>query len=366
MRAVLRLALSLLLLLAAADIARADFAAGFAAFQKGRYPAALKELRPLAEAGDTRAQFLLGRMYRDGLGVKKSAGKAFDWLTKAADGPDADRYAMHDLAVLYERGQGTKKDLGKAVELYRRAAARGVPAAMFNLGVLLARGEGVKRDLPGGLRLVFRAYEAGHPGAAASFDKLAPAVGGDPPAAGRWRSVAYLGPADDPNQRNLASVGKLALGLELQLGRGRFSLGRLGCRRPVFVADSVDPAVLLEAGAGATRAFPAEELATGAPVKTAEIVCDRAVKASLGVLGDGRLLLAALGGYLVMEPAPSPRVEEAQRRLEGLGHDPGPADGVFGDKTAAAIETYQATAGLPVTGSLDEALLERLRQEPAP
>jgi TPR repeat protein len=361
-----RAALCLLLVLALgpamAPAAWADFAAGFAAFQKGRYAVALKELRPLAKAGDKRAQFLLGRMYRDGLGVKKSAGTAFDWLSKAAEGADGDRYALHDLAVLYERGTGTKKNLDKAVALYRRAVARGVPSSMLNLGVLMSRGEGLKRDLAGGLLLIWRAYEAGHAEAGATFDKLAKAVGGDPPAAGRWRSVAYAGPGDDPNMHNLPSVAKLALGIELRLGRAAFELGRLRCKKPVFLTSSIELGALVDHDVGLTRVFRPESLGPAQePVRTLEVVCDRTVRASIGLLDDGRLLLAALGGYLIMEPAPSARVEEAQRRLAALGYDAGSADGVFGDKTAAAISAFQAAAGIPVSGGLDEPLLERLR-----
>jgi localization factor PodJL len=270
--------------------------------------------------------------------------------------------------VLYERGQGTAKDLDQAVALYRRAAARGVPSSMLNLGVLMTRGEGVKRDLSAGLLLIYRAYEAGHPDAAAYFDKLAKAVGTDPPAAGRWRSVAYVGPADDPNMRNLPSVGKLALGIELRLGRARFELGRLSCPKPVFLASAVEPVALLDDGVGASRSLDPAVLgaaAAGDPVRTVEVVCNRTVRASLGLLDDGRLLLAALGGYLVMEPAPSPRVEEAQQLLAELGYDPGDADGVFGNRTAAAIQAFEVAAGAAVTGGLDDALLELLRARAA-
>lgn len=42
-----------------------------------------------------------------------------------------------------------------------------------------------------------------------------------------------------------------------------------------------------------------------------------------------------------------------QVRLTELGHDPGPADGIFGQKTAAAVRAFQAAQGLPVTGTVD-------------
>ncbi|TPW32282.1 lytic murein transglycosylase [Martelella alba] len=49
-----------------------------------------------------------------------------------------------------------------------------------------------------------------------------------------------------------------------------------------------------------------------------------------------------------------------QRRLNQAGYDAGSADGVFGDRTRAAIAAYQKDNGLPVTGEPSKALLDRL------
>ena len=53
----------------------------------------------------------------------------------------------------------------------------------------------------------------------------------------------------------------------------------------------------------------------------------------------------------------------AQIRLKLIGFDPRGADGIFGPRTADAIQLFQANAGLPPTGVMDEttrvALLER-------
>ncbi len=46
-------------------------------------------------------------------------------------------------------------------------------------------------------------------------------------------------------------------------------------------------------------------------------------------------------------------VRQAQQRLKQLGFDPGPADGLPGAATAAALRAYQRQKGLRVTGHLD-------------
>ncbi len=53
--------------------------------------------------------------------------------------------------------------------------------------------------------------------------------------------------------------------------------------------------------------------------------------------------------------------QELQRRLTAKGFDTDGTDGVVGSKTIAAIEAYQASAGLPVTGAPSLELLNRLR-----
>ncbi len=54
------------------------------------------------------------------------------------------------------------------------------------------------------------------------------------------------------------------------------------------------------------------------------------------------------------------KVKTLQLRLEIQGYDPGPIDGVFGRKTAAAVKQFQETQGLAATGAVDEATWEAL------
>ncbi|MAE45129.1 MAG: hypothetical protein CMF63_09220, partial [Magnetovibrio sp.] len=49
-------------------------------------------------------------------------------------------------------------------------------------------------------------------------------------------------------------------------------------------------------------------------------------------------------------PIPATLIRKIQRSLAQLGYAPGPADGIIGSKTRAAIQAFQAVAGLAETG----------------
>ncbi|MEE9547346.1 MAG: hypothetical protein V3V65_07600, partial [Hyphomicrobium sp.] len=70
---------------AAGTTARADFDAGWKAYQRGDFAVAMAEWRPLAEQGHALAQYNMGVIYDEGRGVESSRAKAIEWWTKAAD-----------------------------------------------------------------------------------------------------------------------------------------------------------------------------------------------------------------------------------------------------------------------------------------
>jgi hypothetical protein len=70
--------------------------------------------------------------------------------------------------------------------------------------------------------------------------------------------------------------------------------------------------------------------------------------------------LAAAHSVLLTEGLPDTRVRAAQAYLAYHGLDPGPADGVVGARTRAALQTFQHKVGLPASGEIDDATLERL------
>ncbi|MFQ5619315.1 MAG: tetratricopeptide repeat protein [Rhodospirillales bacterium] len=122
----------------------AGFSEGVAAYKRGDYAAALRELRPLAERGDAKAQYGLGVMYTKGLGVPQDDAKALQWYRRAAEQGDAGAQTI--LGLMYRNGEGVPQDDAKALQWYRKAAEQGHAIAQNNLGFMYSRGQAVPRD----------------------------------------------------------------------------------------------------------------------------------------------------------------------------------------------------------------------------
>jgi peptidoglycan hydrolase-like protein with peptidoglycan-binding domain len=57
---------------------------------------------------------------------------------------------------------------------------------------------------------------------------------------------------------------------------------------------------------------------------------------------------------------------EIQSRLKELGYEPGLIDGIFGDKTRAAVKAFQHEAGLLSFGIIGDKTLAALSLDAAP
>jgi cell division septation protein DedD len=141
----LRLCAFAVILLAAAPTARADFAAGAAAYDQGDYAAALAEWTAMADAGDARSQLGLGVLCESGRGLTApDLPQAVAWYRAAAAQGSAP--AQNNLALLYATGRGVPLNPVMAGELWHVAAAAGYPLAQFNLALAYERGFGLARD----------------------------------------------------------------------------------------------------------------------------------------------------------------------------------------------------------------------------
>ena len=125
-------------------LAAADWDKGQAAFERGDIATALEEWRPLAEAGDARAQAAIGSLYIHGQGVAVDYAEALRWTRRAAE--QGDVTGQFNMGTIYAGGLGVERDYGTAADWFRRAGEQDDAASRFNLGVLYARGLGVPKD----------------------------------------------------------------------------------------------------------------------------------------------------------------------------------------------------------------------------
>ena len=138
------IALALAAFASAAGSAAADWKTGQSAFEKGDVAAALEAWRPLAEAGDARAQAALGSLYIHGNGVPVDHAEALRWTRLAAE--QGDVTGQFNMGTLHAGGLGVERDYAEAAAWFARAAGQDDAASRFNLGVLHARGLGVPKD----------------------------------------------------------------------------------------------------------------------------------------------------------------------------------------------------------------------------
>jgi hypothetical protein len=124
--------------------ARADFAAGQAAFELGDYQTAYAEFLKSAQGGDSNAETALGVLYDDGHGVPKDQRAAVMWYRKAAE--QGNPQAQLNLGIHYEQAQGIDQDYALALGWYRKAAEQGYAPAEVALGSMYFRGRGAAQD----------------------------------------------------------------------------------------------------------------------------------------------------------------------------------------------------------------------------
>ena len=92
---------------------------GMVAYNRGDYVPAIKLFRPLAQAGNAKAQNVLGTMYRKGEGVAKNSAKAFMWFSIAAKRGDKD--AMAGLQAMSK--EMTPAEMAQAKQMMAACAA---------------------------------------------------------------------------------------------------------------------------------------------------------------------------------------------------------------------------------------------------
>jgi TPR repeat protein len=95
---------------------------GTAAYSRGDYARAVRELAPAASRGNPRAQGQLGFMYENGFGVPQNYAAAADLYRSAA--VQGDVFAQSRLGLSYDKGHGVPKNVILSYKWLDLAAAK--------------------------------------------------------------------------------------------------------------------------------------------------------------------------------------------------------------------------------------------------
>lgn len=120
----------------------ADLQSGRNAYAQKDYAGAMKELAPLAQAGNVDAQVLLGKMYMLGQGVPKNTDTALQWFRAASDQGNAE--AEFFLGAMYLL---PAKDIPQGLKWLRLSAEQGTTEAQLLIGMAYLKGSDLPLDL---------------------------------------------------------------------------------------------------------------------------------------------------------------------------------------------------------------------------
>ncbi len=196
------------------NISVSNFFAGYpqkmqlavAAYAAQEYASAHELLLPLADYGDLDAEYRLGVLYDNGLGVEQDLLLAADYYQRSA--VKGNFLAATNLGSMYLDGRGVDANLDTAVGLYATAAAAGVAEAQRTYAALLMEGRGIEQDTSAALNWFMQAAQQGDRESGSFLEALytREAEAGNNEA---WRMLAAL------YLRGAGVSTDIALGLEL-------------------------------------------------------------------------------------------------------------------------------------------------------
>ncbi|MEB2844674.1 peptidoglycan-binding protein [Endobacterium cereale] len=270
-----------------------------------------KSLADAAADGDALALFEIGARYQDGRGVATNLPEAVRWYEMAAQRGLAP--AQYRVANLYEKGTGVSRDFGKAMTFYEQAANAGNASAMHNLAVLYASGAAGTPDYAKAVSWFERAADLGVSDSQFNLAILYARGNGVPQnldASYKWFSVAARGGDQDAAQKR-DEVGNAMSPTQLEAAKAAAAQWQV---KPVDPnANSVN--------------LPDEWVGKGE--KTASVDMEKAIR-------------------------------NIQAILNKNGFDAGAPDGKMGNKTVAAIRSFQKANGMEADGKVSEPLVRKL------
>jgi TPR repeat protein len=240
-----------------------------------------------------------------------------------------DAGAAYELGLAYIAGDGVPENHELSAQWINRAADLGDPGAQFLVGSSFYGGIGVEQDIPRALSFLQRAAVQGHPKAQFLLGQ------------------AYVDGVGVPENAEWAArwYGKAARGGDPQ---AQYALG-----------------VMFASGFGvpesARRSYQWFSIAAGNGYQKAAAFRDQMGKRlTPAARTRADATIAHFSAEVTSGYADAPTVMYVQLRLRALGYNPGPADGIAGSKTRAAIEAFQTSERVTVDGELSRGLVENL------
>lgn len=140
----------------------------------------VKKLRKLAEAGNSQAQMMLGKMYLEYYSHKPCISPdkrlAIKWLEESAN--QKNNEALNYLGHIYKNGIEIDKDKDKAVYYYKLAVKHNNINGMMSLANMYMIGDGVEKDTNAAFSLYKKASDLGSVDAKLNLAKLYLGAGG--------------------------------------------------------------------------------------------------------------------------------------------------------------------------------------------
>ena len=344
--------------------ALADYSTGKAYYDSGRYNEAAREFSVAAEGGHALAQYMMGRLHQEGRGADRDLMQAYMWYSLAATNgyypavgardalasamSSAQRAQAQQMAADWSLSHGrytttttTQPTRTTTTPTYSSQAytepysVRAVQRVLNELGYPAGPVDGVMGQKTRGAIRAFQ-IDAGLPISgepsrslyesllAARDDQFSP-----PPVVAQPQPQPLPQPVPVPQP---TYDTQMIVDLQTELRKRGYDVPTVSGR-----------------------------------LDTATAVAIREYQADAGMVVDGRpsfTLLANLRASGTTAPtsmAYREQVRQVQALLNARGYDAGPADGVMGPKTRDSIRTYQADAGLPVTGDVSAMLVADLQ-----
>jgi len=219
--------------------------------------------------------------------------------------------AQYRLAKIYETGTGVEKDTALARELTERAARAGNRIAMHDLAIYYAYGNG---DVEVDMNM----------------------------AAGWFTKAAERGVVD--SQFNLAILYENGQGVTPSPSDAYFWYS--------IAAAQGDQSANARIAALETTMTPEDITATKTRINNFQLI--KINPATNGIFSD--LPWAKTNA----QSPESQRIQSVQTMLGNVGFDVGTPDGLMGKRTRQAIRDFERINGLPETGQINNALIDRL------